>query len=168
MFAVIGLCFFLPFISISCSGQRIATLTGVQLVTGADITVEAEQFTQELEDAFGTPSDPEDAPASETEETDPSVWAIIALAAAVIGTIAGFVTKGRTRAVASFAAAVLGLVGLIGLRFDLQGDVKEGEGLVVIDYRLGYWIAAVLFVVLAIAHGTLLRAGRTPEAGPGP
>jgi hypothetical protein len=158
MFAVIGLCFFLPFISISCSGQRLATLSGVQLVTGADITVDADELTQELGDAFGAPAD-EDAP-PETQENDPSVWAIIALAAAVLGVVVGFVTKGRTRAIASLTAAVLGLGGLIGLRFDLEGDLSEAEGLVTVDYRIGYWIAALLFLVLAIAHGSLVRAER--------
>lgn len=171
MFAVIGLCFFLPFISLSCSGQRLATLSGVQLVTGAEITVDSAELTEGLEDAFGTPSDTEEAP-SETQETDPSVWAIIALGAAVLGVIVGFVTKGRTRSIASGAAAAAGLVGLFGLRFDLEGDVSEAEGLVAIDYRIGYWIAALLFVLLAIAHGTFLRANRSPGDGstgpPGP
>lgn len=160
MFLVIGLCFFLPFVSISCSGQDIATLSGVQLVTGAEIEVNQELNAQ-LEETFGTEG--QEVP-TETEETDPSIWAIVTLAAAVVGVIVGFVMKGRTRTIASLAAAVVGLVGLIALRVDLQGDVSEAEGLVTIKYRIGYWLVALLFAVLAFAHGTFLR--RPSQTGP--
>jgi hypothetical protein len=170
MFLVIGLCFFLPFVSISCSGQDIATLSGVQLVTGAEVEVDP-AFVEQMEEAFG--AEGSDVP-QETEETDPSIWAIVALAAAVIGVVAGFVTKGRTRAMASLVAALVGLAGLIGLRFDLQGDVSEAEGLVSISYKIGYWIVALLFLALALAHGMFMRGARqtgppsTGPPGPGP
>ena len=169
MFLVAGLCFFLPFITISCSGQKIATLSGRQLVTGAEVTIE--NPVADLEEEFGAPG--EGTP-SETQETDPSIWAIVALAAAVLGIAVGFVLKGRSRSLGSLGAALIGLVGLIGLRFDLEGDLKEAEGLVVIDYRIGYWVVALLFVLLAIAHVTFLRSGRatgnpaTGPPGPGP
>jgi hypothetical protein len=171
MFLVVGLCFFLPFISISCSGQRIATMSGFQLVTGADVEVE-ESFLEEMEqlENLGGTADPNaQTPTPAPEETDPSVWAIVALAAAVLGVLVGFVTKGRTRAVGSLAAALAGLVGLIALRFDLGSDVSDAEGLVSVDYRIGYWIAALLFAVLGVAHGTFLRASRVnrpPSTGP--
>jgi hypothetical protein len=160
MFLVIGLCFFLPFVSVSCNGQDLATMSGVQLVTGAEVEI-APELVEELNNSFGV-EEGEEVP-NETEEADPSIWAIIALAAAVLGVVVGFATKRRARTLASLAAALLGLVGLIGLRFDLQVDVEGAEG-ISIRYRLGYWIAALLFAVLALAHGTFLR-GRS-RAGP--
>jgi hypothetical protein len=174
MFLVIGLCFFLPFISISCSGQRLGTLSGVQLVTGAEIDIDEQALTEQFGDLNGgttgfstfTSGDPDERP---TEDNEPSVWAIIALAGAAIGVIVGFVTKGRMRAIGSLTAALLGLAGLIGLRLDLEGDLGEAKGLVSVDYRIGYWIAALLFAVLAIAHGTFLRATKStgpPATGP--
>ncbi len=176
MFLVIGLCFFLPFISISCSGQRLGTLSGIQLVTGDEIDIDEQALEQQFTEAFGTTgtTEADDEAPSDAPENDPSIFAIIALAAAVLGVIAGFVTRGRTRAMVSFAAALAGLVGLIGLRFDLQGDVSEGEGLISVDYRLGYWISALLFLALALSHGTYLRGARrtgppsTGPPGPGP
>jgi hypothetical protein len=174
MFLVVGLCFFLPFVSFSCSGQRIATLSGVGLATGQDVEVE-ESFMREFEEleSLGTTDAPgEDAPGPAPEENDPSPWAIVALAAAVLGTVFGFVLRGRARSVASLGAALVGLAGLVGLRFDLEGDVAQAEGLVAIDLRIGYWIAAVLFAVLAIAHGAFLRAatgtGSPTAEPPGP
>jgi hypothetical protein len=173
MFLVIGLCFFLPFISISCSGQRLGTLSGIQLVTGDEIDIDEEALTESFAEAFGTTGTeaPDEGTPEEPPENDPSIWAILALAAAVLGVIVGFVTKGRARAMSSFVAALLGLVGLIGLRFDLQGDVGEAEGLVSVDYRLGYWISALLFLALALSHGTYLRGARQtgpPSTGPPP
>jgi hypothetical protein len=165
MFLVIGLCFFLPFISISCSGQRLGTLSGVQLVTGAEIDIDEAALTEEFGEQFGegagfstfTSGDSDEGP---TEDNEPSVWAIIALAAAAIGLVVGFALKRRTRSMASLVAAVLGLAGLVGLRFDLEGDVSEAEGLVSVDYRIGYWIAALLFVVLGLSHWIFVRRDR--------
>ena len=36
------ICFFLPFTHISCEGRKVASFTGIQLVTGTSITVEGE------------------------------------------------------------------------------------------------------------------------------
>jgi hypothetical protein len=169
MFLVIGLCFFLPFISLSCSGRTLGTLSGVQLVTGAEMDIDEEALEEDLAEEFGLPAPTEGGEQAPTQENDPSIWAILALAAAVIGVLVGFVTKARTRSVASFIAALLGLTGLLALRFDIEGDLSEAEGLVSIDYKLGYWISALLFVILALSHGTVLRANRVngpPSTGP--
>ncbi|MBM3243119.1 hypothetical protein FJZ31_43220, partial [Candidatus Poribacteria bacterium] len=37
IFVIILICFFLPFVSASCGGQKLATLSGVQLVTGTTV-----------------------------------------------------------------------------------------------------------------------------------
>ena len=36
LFGLVILCFFLPFVNLSCSGQTVMTLTGFQLITGSE------------------------------------------------------------------------------------------------------------------------------------
>ncbi|MBD3180857.1 hypothetical protein GF312_01095 [Candidatus Poribacteria bacterium] len=37
VFGIIVICFFMPFVNISCAGENIITLTGFQLITGTSI-----------------------------------------------------------------------------------------------------------------------------------
>lgn len=177
VFAIAAICFVLPFVSFSCSGQRYATLSGLDLVRGAKVTVDQdalEGFTDGLDEAFGTSSDQESASTTESqsEDTDPEIWAIIALAAALIGIVIGLVTKNRVRTIGSLAAAAVGILSLAILHSVLSGEFdipKEAQGIVAFEYRFGYWLVVLLFAVLAASHGLALRAPRSslyPSADP--
>ena len=37
IFGIVLICFILPFVTVSCQGQKLATLTGIQLITGTTI-----------------------------------------------------------------------------------------------------------------------------------
>jgi hypothetical protein len=172
IFAIVGLCFMLPFISFSCGGQRLTTMSGADLVRGAKVSVDQKAF-EGFEDAFNqTGTDTTDATTSgvQSEDTDPELWAIVALAAAVIGLVVGF-TRGRFRTLASLIAAGIGFVAMILLRFSLSGSAdipKEAQGLIAFEYRLGYWLVILGFLLLALAHGLTFRSPRTslyPPAG---
>jgi hypothetical protein len=176
VFAIAAICFILPFVSFSCGGQRFATLSGLDLVRGAKVSVDEsalEGFSDSLNESFGATPDPSDASSTDTqsEDTDPELWAIIALAAAVIGIAIGF-TKNRLRTVGSLAAAAVGFLSLIVLRMVLSGEFdipKEAQSIVAFQYRFGYWIVIVLFLLLGVAHGLTLRSPKTtlyPPAEP--
>src|SRR5512144_1133400 len=52
LFLLIALCFFLPFVSFTCQGQKIATITGMELVTGTKIDkLQSPQFNQQKENS---------------------------------------------------------------------------------------------------------------------
>lgn len=163
MFAVVAVCFVLPFVSFACSGQRILTFSGLQLVTGTEVSsqeIQEDIFGGDPGEIFGTPSTPAE---DETERVEPEGLAILALAAAVLGAAGGFM-KGRARSTWSTIAAVGGALSLLALKIKLDGDIEEeGEGIVSLEYRFGFWIALVLFVVLAVVHVRWLRGKSPPE-----
>lgn len=71
-FGVILIAFFLPFVTFSCEGTRLLTLTGFQLVTGT--TVERPSW-----DLFG------ERQSQRTERINPDGRAIIAFGGALVG-----------------------------------------------------------------------------------
>lgn len=85
--------FVLPWVTVSCSGTEILEATGWQLMTGdLQPTGAFAQMEQ-----------------SRSEDAEPAIAVIAALAVVVIGLAAGFLTKGRTAAGAMLAAAVLAI-----------------------------------------------------------
>lgn len=147
LFALAGLCFLLPFVSLSCASEEAAegmqmeqvdqTLTGVQLVIGGS---EREGFVPE--NAIDRP-DPE----AEPEFTIPAEpFAAIALVAALVGLSLVFIRVTRTRLLGASIAGTAGaasllLLGLsptlraLGLNavtllygLDSARDVRSGHG----------------------------------------
>jgi hypothetical protein len=163
-FAVIALCFLLPFVSVECSGQRILTMKGLDLVTGAEPEI-SEDFEEQFD--LGDTGDTGDETAVdpgdiETEtgvesENDPNLWAIIALAAAIAGLILSLVLRLRSRLLGATITALIVFASLVILRFDISADTDEAAGIVGVEYRFGYWIALLLALVLSIAHVMELR-----------
>ena len=152
--AIYGLtliCFFLPFTHISCEGRKVASLTGIQLVTGTSVTVEGK-----------------------TEKIDPEPLAILLLCTAVVGLavetrtralngnllkselfVVGLAVKTRTRA--SIIVGVIGLTLLLFLKAEIDSEVlKRGEGVLKAEYAVGFWLMLISFFG-AIAINTFLQ-----------
>ena len=167
MFAVIGLAFLLPFVTVKCSGQDLVSMKGLDLVTGAepDINEEFEESFNDFGEGFevdGEETQVETEQFVESDENDPNIWAIIALGSAIAGLVVSLVLRLRARTLGATITAGLVFLALIILRFDLSGDLDEAQGIVTIDYRFGYWIALLLALVLLLAHGMeLLRKPTT-------
>jgi len=146
--AVFGLaiiCFFLPFTHISCSGERVVTLTGVQLVTGTTIGDPETDFAQTNGGPLIRPSDvkPQDR---EDEKIDPEPLAIFALCSAIAGLCLSFV-RDKKWTIATAIAGAVGLILLLLLKAKIDNDVlKEGEGILQVEYALGFWLLLVLFL----------------------
>lgn len=146
--AVFGLaiiCFFLPFTHISCSGERVATLTGIQLVTGTTIGNQETDSAQTNGGPFIRPSDvrPQDR---EDGKIDPEPLAIFALCSTIAGLWLSF-RRGKEWAIATAVAGGVGLILLLLLKAKIDNDVlKEGEGIVQVEYAFGFWLLLVLFL----------------------
>lgn len=175
MFAVIAVCFFLPFVALTCAGQELFSVKGIDLVTGTEITEDdlsgdVRDSLQQFEEGFG--ETPTDDSADENDKLDPQLWAIVALAAAVVGVVGGLVLRDRRGRLLSAISGIVGAVSLILLRatFDVESGADAGQeiGQVSIGYewRLGWWLALLLFLVQPLLHlisgRRMVAAGDTP------
>jgi len=140
VYVVILICFFLPFTHISCAGERIATLTGLQLVTGTTIE-------ESLSASFGEKE--------ESKKIHPEPLALLTLIIAIIGFgVSSF--KGRKSSLLAALIGGLGLVSLLCLKAKIDNEVlREGEGILRVEYGFGFWLILLLFLFAIGLNGFL-------------
>ncbi len=136
---VVGIvCFVLPFIQVSCSGEKVMQFTGIQLVTG---------------------SETKEPMTGETKKIPPTPLAIIALVALLAG--ACFCLP-ATRASSTLAAIAGGVatVAMLFLKMRTDADItKEAQGMpITVEYLMGFWL-----VCIAAIGGLILSIMRTKE-----
>ncbi len=145
-YGVIILCFFLPFVNLTCSGQKIMSLSGFQLITGTEINASG------MLDDFSEKNVP-----SEKNEVDPQPLALFALISAIAGLGLSFVRK-KMSALITVVISVIGFIFLILLKINLDGDIKlSAQNVLSLDYQLGYWIAVLLFISSAIVQWLVFK-----------
>ena len=135
---VIGIaCFILPFMQISCSGEKIMSFTGVQLVTGSEMA----------------------NPMSDEKERIPSEpTAIIALVALVAGVIFSSQLSRRASIISAIAGSVA-VVSMVVMKTRMDAEImQEAGGMgVSVDYQLGFWGVCIMSVIGAVL--AMLRLG---------
>lgn len=145
-YGIIILCFLLPFVNLSCGGQKIMSLTGFQLISGSEVKADG---------MFGDLSNNEEV--KEKKEVDPQPFALFALLAAVLG-LGLSLLKSKMIALSNTLVSVLGFIFLIILKINLDGDAElGGQNVITLDYQLGYWITLLLFIGAAIVQWLLYR-----------
>ena len=141
IFGLALICFFLPFIEVSCQGQKIVTYTGIQMITGTTI---------EQPDLFGT--------GKQSKKVDPEPLAIFAFFSGVMGLGLSFL-KGRKSSVAPAIAGIIGVIALLLLKSKLNNEIlKEGGGMLQLEYGVGFWLTFVLYLS-AIGLNIFLLSG---------
>jgi lysylphosphatidylglycerol synthetase-like protein (DUF2156 family) len=128
LFLIIILCFFLPFFDLTCQNQKIASITGYELITGT--TISPPQL-------YNT--------ASQRESVNPEPFAVIAIIIAFAAFILGFFKKA---ALAVIAVSFIGAVTLILLSSKISGDIAgriELQGLST-QWAPGMYIVLILFL----------------------
>lgn len=139
------ICFFLPFTHISCQGEKVATLTGVQLVTGTTIEQPA-MFGEKKQD----------------KRIDPEPLAILVLLSTIVGFGLSFL-KSRESTIASAITGGIGLIFLLLLKSKIDNEVlREGEGAFRVEYGAGFWLILLLFLS-AIGLNAFLFSQRKKE-----
>ncbi len=143
-FALVLFCFFLPFTRLSCQGQQIATMTGVQLAMGRTI---------------------------QDQTVRGEIAAVIAAAAALGGLLAS-VSRPIRRPLERLIASAVGALSLLFLKARLDNQVlSRGEGVLTIHYLFPYWLAFCLFASVGVMNWLALRsspraAAEDPQAAP--
>ncbi|MGI2908212.1 hypothetical protein [Tolypothrix sp. VBCCA 56010] len=129
LFTLTLICFFLPFITVSCRQEEIATLNGIDLAIGKTVRQPS---------IFGNQSKEEKIPA------DP--LATIALISGVIGLGTSFI-KAKKSAFAPAGAGIVGFILLLMLKSKIDSEiVKQGQGLLLVSYGFGFWLAFIFFI----------------------
>lgn len=122
IFGLILLCFFLPFVTISCGGQEIVTFTQWDLIIGTKIN---------------------------TQEVDPNPIAVIILLVVLAGILVSFL-KSRAGLILSAMSGVIGFVATLALKFTIDNEIaKQGKRMLEADYRAGFYLSLILFIAAA-------------------
>jgi len=126
IFGVALICFFLPFVNVSCGGHKVASFTGIQLVTGTTIkqpgTFEQKQ-TQRLK---GEP------------------LAIFAFLSVIVGLGLSLLKTKKSPIVTAIIGGI-GAVMLLLLKSKMDNDVlKQTGGMVQLEYTIGFWLTFLL------------------------
>jgi len=145
------ICFFLPFVTFSCQGQKIVTLSGIQLVTGTTIN---------QPQPFGPPK---------SQKVDAEPLAVLAFLSGIAGLALSFL-RGRKSAIAPATAGVVAAILLLALKSKLDGDaLRQGGGVIQVDYAAGFWAVLILFLAAVAVNVFFLVQGKglpppTPKA----
>ncbi len=148
-FALAIACFFLPFVTVSCSALESPTLSergaspsitisGMQLATGrvpaTAMFPEIPEFTRQTQ-RFGRQS----------IDSKPEIFAIIPLIGAVVGLGTNFLNP--VNLVIPAIAGATGAISLLLLKNKIDGEIAQYLALVQVRYEYGFWFALVCFVV---------------------
>ncbi len=131
-FGLIIVLFLMPFVNVSCSGMVNIPLSGMDLATGKTIEMK-EPFSGKVQ----------------RQKIDPEPLAAIALGCAVLGLLVGFV-KARPARLLNAAFGGGGAVLLLLLKNKIDSEVmKEGGGIIALNYEFAFWATLILFFVAA-------------------
>lgn len=136
--------FFFSFCDFKCNNQRIATIKGIELVTGTEIKQDV--IAEDLSILKNSSVD-----IDTTQRVEPSIWAIIAFIAAIVGVTFLFL-KGKPQAYATIGVGMIGAVSLLLLQHQIQDKINQKSEFVIIstDFQFGYWAALAVFILIPV------------------
>jgi len=135
-------CFLLPFATISCGTQRIATASGFQLVTGASVNESPSR---------------EGVPKKQFIQAEPA--AIVALAFVVLGLA---VSLTHVRPLIPAACAVISVISLFLSRARLEDRVAaRGAGTLQLDFEIGFPLTLLTLAAAVAWNAYLYIAGHS-------
>jgi ribosomal protein L40E len=137
LFLLAALCFFLPFVSFTCQEHKIATISGMELVTGTKI----EKYNLEK---LGTEEAKSDMDKEREINSEP--LAVAAFIFALGGIMVSLIPR-YTR-ILSIICGALGALMLIFLRSSIGGEVTGDFDFKIIEvsYEWGYYLSLLLFI----------------------
>ena len=125
--------FLLPFTTLTCGGAKLVTMNGVQLATGTTISTK----------------EPLSARAK-VETIKPEPLATVAILAALAGLGLAFI-KGKGGRLGSAIAAAFCAITLLAMKMKVDQDtLKQGQGVVGVQWEFGFWMALVAALAGAV------------------
>lgn len=125
--------FLMPWVSVSCMGTSIVSVSGLDIVRGS----------------YNVPS--EYAGQTDTENEPLALYALIVAGAGLVLSLIPWSAAAILRALAGIAGVAL----LIALKFKLDGDAAGEDlgsmnGVLTLKYEIGYWLTVIAFAAAAI------------------
>lgn len=135
IYGIVIICFLLPWVSFTCQDKPVATLTGLQLVTGTEIKQQG---------MWGQPKN---------QKIDPEPLAIVVLSLAVIGLALSFI-KSKKSAIVPMIVSLAGLIFLFLLKSKIETDAtKQTQGAIQVAFEVGFWLTLISFIIAIIING---------------
>ena len=151
LFTVIIICFFVPFFNLTCQQQKIASITGFELITGTTISTNGlnkglkgtSDFQNELNNG------------AKTDTVSPEPLALIVFLLAVGALIFSFIEK-----ISDISSAIAGLLGVLSMFFlnsvitdHLLGKIHYEP--IAVECAVGFYLVIILFILLLIYNAYL-------------
>ena len=134
-FAIVLICFFLPFVTISCDRNPVLELSGLQLTTGT--TVETPSF----------------AGPAESKKIPANGKAILAFTCCAVGLGGSLIKKTRSNKILPACSGGLGAFLILSIKSGLDQElVKQGAGFAGFsaEYGFGFWGSFIFFLAAAL------------------
>jgi hypothetical protein len=127
------ICFLLPFVEVSCNGQKMVSLTGIQLLAGPQVGGGVGMFAQPK------------------QQVKPETSVVIAFIAGIAGLVVSLLKQRRTDIVAG-VCGIAAAGSLLALQQSiLSGAPPQALGLLQVQYQPAYYLSVLLFFAGAAA-----------------
>ena len=142
--------FLLPFVEVSCNGQKVLSLTGTQLLAGTQIPGSG--------GIFGGPA----------QRIKPETSVVLAFVAGIAALVLSLLNQRRTE-IAAGICGILGACSLLTLQQSIaSGAPPQAMGLLHVQYEPGYFLSVVASFAGAGLSLYLAFAQRSPAAAVAP
>lgn len=135
LFGIVILCFLLPFVNVSCSGQKVMSITGIQMLMGT---------TFQEPSLFGEKT--------KSYKAEPEPLAAIVLFIAAFGFLP-LLFPALYFKIWNFILSIAGAALLLALKTKIDSDfARQGGGFsgLTLEYDIGFWLSFILFIVIFI------------------
>ncbi len=165
---IAGLFFFLPFMDIKCSGKTLATIKGIDMVTGNELKP-VEEKQEEVTDAGDTArTDGEEqaapsfnlsnnmfAPQDDQKKIDPNVAGITAFASIILALLFSFFKK-RIPVIVSGGFSLLSALTLFFMQVQVKNEMASKLGAfpfpvdITVEFTVFYWMCVLCLVLASV------------------
>ncbi|MEP7127947.1 MAG: hypothetical protein ABI729_03725 [Chitinophagales bacterium] len=151
-FGIAIICFFLPFMNVKCNEKNLATISGIELVTGSKLNIQ--QNADQPNELNG--KDSHDEMEIEDQTINRNYFAVAAFVLAICGLVLSFLFFLQKEMILS-AVGLGGALALMLMRIQIDSSLEKQSGgisnyLVHIDYVFGYWLTIVCFLAVGLSN----------------